>query len=181
MAKPPDQPIAIGIDPVTPADVPLVLELIRGLAEYEHEPDAVKTTPALLHAALFGQPPAAEAVIARADGVVAGFALWFQTFSTWTGVPGLWLEDLFVKPEHRRRGVGRALLTHLAKLCRERRYGRLEWSVLDWNQPAIEFYRALGAVAMDDWTINRLSGDALNRLAGPDWPAPSGPPGHGRI
>jgi ribosomal protein S18 acetylase RimI-like enzyme len=153
-------------DPATPADVPLVLELIRGLAEYEHEPDAVQTTPTQLHAALFGKPPAAEAAIARLDGGAAGFALWYQTFSTWTGRPGLWLEDIFVKPEYRRRGVGRALLTYLAVLCEQRGYARLEWSVLDWNTPAIDFYRSLGATAMDEWTINRLSGQALRRLAG---------------
>jgi GNAT superfamily N-acetyltransferase len=159
-------PPGVTIDRVTPADIPLALEFIQGLADYEHEPDAVKTTPALLHKALFGERPAAEAVIARIDGVPAAFALWFQTYSTWTGLPGLWLEDLFVKPELRRNGVGKALLVYLARLCVERGYGRFEWSVLDWNTPSIDFYRSLGAVAMDEWTINRISGEALHRLAG---------------
>ena len=159
-------PAPTTIEPATPADIPQILAFIRGLAEYEHEPAAVLTTEADLHEALFGPRSAAECVIARCDGAPAGFALWFQTFSTWTGRPGLWLEDLFVWPEYRRRGAGRALLVYLARLCIERNYGRLEWSVLDWNTPAIAFYRSLGAVAMDEWTINRLTGDALKNLAG---------------
>jgi GNAT superfamily N-acetyltransferase len=118
-----------------------------------------------MHAALFGQPPAAEAVIAWYEGQPAGMALWFQTFSTWTGQPGLWLEDLFVRVEHRRRGVGRALLVYLARVCIERNYGRFEWSVLDWNEPSIAFYRALGAEPMSEWTTQRVTGDALKRLA----------------
>ena len=157
--------VIVTIDPATPEDVPVVLDLIRGLAEYEREPEAAQATPAQIHTALFGERPCAEAVIARLDGQPAGFALWFQTFSTWTGKPGLWLEDLFVLPELRRRGVGRALLSYLARLCIARDYGRFEWSVLDWNEPSIAFYRALGAVAMDDWTTQRLSGEALLRLS----------------
>ncbi len=159
-------PPGVTIEPVRPDEIGLVLEFIQGLADYEHEPDAVKATPQQLQEALFGARPAAEAVIARMDGVPAGWALWFQTYSTWTGLPGLWLEDLFVKPELRRKGVGKALLVYLARICVERGYGRFEWSVLDWNTPSIGFYRSLGAVAMDEWTTNRVTGDALTRLAG---------------
>ncbi|HLF77077.1 MAG TPA: GNAT family N-acetyltransferase [Dehalococcoidia bacterium] len=158
-------PSGLTIDPVTSDEVPLALEFIRGLAEYEHEPEAVKTTPEQLSDALFGPAPAAEAVIARLGGAPAGFALWTRNYSTWTGQPGLWLEDIFIKPEYRRHGIGKALMIYLARLCQERGYGRFEWSVLDWNTPAIDFYRALGAESMDEWTINRLSGDALKRLA----------------
>jgi GNAT superfamily N-acetyltransferase len=155
----------ITITPVTPDDIPLVMHLIRALAEYEHEVESAQATPEQLHEALFGPNPSAEAVIARLDGVAAGWAVWFQTFSTWTGRPGLWLEDLFVYPEMRRFGVGRALLQHLARVCVDRDYTRFEWSVLDWNEPSIAFYRSLGAVAMDEWTTNRITGEALRRLA----------------
>jgi len=153
------------IQPATPDDVPLMLDLVRELAEYEKQPEAVKATPEQLRSALFGERPAAEAVIARWDGRPVGWALWFQSFSTWTGRPGLWLEDLYVRPAYRRRGVGRALLVYLARLCRERGYGRFEWAVLDWNTPAVGFYRALGAEAMSEWTTHRLAGEALERLA----------------
>jgi GNAT superfamily N-acetyltransferase len=158
-------PDGVTIDPVKPDEVFLALEFIRGLAEYEREPDAVKTTPVQLTEALFARNAAAEAVIARCDGLPAGFALWTRNYSTWTGQSGLWLEDIFIKPEFRRRGVGQALMVYLARICVERNYGRFEWSVLDWNTPAIDFYRALGAEAMEEWTINRLSGEALKRLA----------------
>ena len=161
----PDVP-QITITPATPDDVPVILDLIRGLAEYEHEPESATATAEQIHEALFGARPAAECVIARLeDGEAAGFALWFQNFSTWTGRPGLWLEDLFVWPQHRRLGVGNALLRYLARICVERNYGRFEWSVLDWNTPAIDFYKSLGAVPMDEWTIFRLTGDALKDLA----------------
>jgi GNAT superfamily N-acetyltransferase len=153
------------IDPATPDDVPLILDLIRELAEYEHEPDAAQATPEQIHKGLFGSHPAAEAAIARVDGEPVGWALWFQNFSTWTGKPGLWLEDLYVRPQHRKRGVGTAMLVYLARLCVERDYGRFEWSVLDWNTPSIAFYEALGAVPMSEWTNYRLTGDALSRLA----------------
>jgi GNAT superfamily N-acetyltransferase len=155
----------ITIDPVTPEDVPLVMELIHELAVYEREPESVKATPEMLHRALFGEPPACEAVIARFDGQAAGWAIWFQTFSTWTGRPGLWLEDLFVRPEYRRKGIGKALLVRLARICNQRGYGRFQWSVLDWNEPALEFYRSLGAIAEDEWTTHRITGEALDRLA----------------
>lgn len=153
------------IEATTPDDVALILEFVRELAAYENEPDAVYATEALLHEALFVERPAAEAVIARYDGQPAGLALWFQNFSTWTGRSGLWLEDLFVRPTYRRLGVGRALLTYLANVCVERGYGRFEWSVLDWNTPALDFYHSLGARAMDEWTIHRVEGEALLRLA----------------
>jgi GNAT superfamily N-acetyltransferase len=156
----------IRIDAATPNDVPLILELIRELAEYEREPDAAQATAEQMHAALFGERPAVEAVIARIDDEPVGWAVWFQTFSTWTGKPGLWLEDLYVRPQFRRAGAGKALLVYLAQVCMERDYGRFEWSVLDWNEPALDFYRNLGAVAMDEWTIHRVTGDALRRLAG---------------
>ncbi len=156
------------IDPATPDDLSLILQLIRELAEFEKEPESAQATQQQLHAALFGAKPAAEAVILRLDGEPVGWALWFQNFSTWTGLPGLWLEDLYVRPQHRRNGVGRALLAYLARLCRERGYGRFEWSVLDWNTPAIDFYRAIGAEPMAQWTTQRLSGDALARLAAED-------------
>jgi len=157
--------MALSIDFARPEDVPLILELIRELAEFEHEAESARATGEQLHEALFGPRPAAEAVIARVDGEAAGWALWFQNFSTWTGKPGLWLEDLYVRPQHRRQGVGRGLLVYLARLCVERGYGRFEWSVLDWNTPALEFYKALGAEPMGEWTTQRLTGDALSRLA----------------
>jgi GNAT superfamily N-acetyltransferase len=155
----------IFIQPAAPKDLPLILELIRELAEYEKQPDAAQATESQLQQALFGEKPAAEAVIARVDGQPAGGALWFQSFSTWTGKPGLWLEDLYVRPAYRRRGIGRALLVYLARLCVERGCGRLEWSVLDWNTPALDFYRELGAEPMADWTVQRLDGEALTALA----------------
>ena len=150
--------------PARPGDEDLLLELIRELAVYEREPDAVAATPALLNEALFGTAPTAEAVIAEWDGEPAGFALFFLNFSTWTGRPGLYLEDLFVREPLRGRGVGKALLLHLASLARQRGCGRMEWSVLDWNEPAIEFYRTLGAKPMDDWTVFRLDARALDAL-----------------
>lgn len=151
----------------TAADVPQIIAFVRELAAFEREPDAVVATEAMLDAALFGPRPAAEAVIAEAaDGAPLGFALFFQNFSTWTGLPGMYLEDLYVTPAARGAGVGKALLRHLADIAVERGYGRFEWSVLDWNQPAIDFYRAMGAVGMDEWTVQRVTGDALRALAG---------------
>lgn len=151
----------------TPADVPQILAFVRELAEFEREPDAVLATEPMLEAALFGPRPAAEAVIAEnAAGTPLGFALFFQNFSTWTGLPGLYLEDLYVTPAARGAGVGKALLRHLADIALTRGYARFEWSVLDWNQPAIDFYRAMGATGMDEWTVQRVTGDALLALAG---------------
>ena len=149
-----------------PADVPVLLELVRELAAYEREPDAVEATEELLAVALFGPAPVASCSVALDDrGGVVGFALWYVTFSTWKGRPGLWLEDLFVRPAARGTGLGRALLSELARTCVERGYPRFEWWVLDWNAPAIGFYRSLGAVPQDEWTTFRVDGDALRALA----------------
>lgn len=150
----------------TLADVPLILRLVRELAEFEREPDAVEATEDMLAAALFGERPAAEAVIAELDGASVGFALFFQNFSTWTGRPGIYLEDLYVTPAARGSGTGTALLRHLAGIALDRGCGRFEWAVLDWNEPAINFYRAMGAVGMDEWRVQRVAGDALVKLAG---------------
>jgi GNAT superfamily N-acetyltransferase len=151
-----------------PEDVPDLHALIRGLAEYERLSDICVSTEDDLASALFGEIPAAEALIARLDGnseVCAGFALFFHTYSTFLGQRSLWLEDLFVKPEFRGAGLGRQLLTAMAALARARRCGRFEWAVLDWNAPAIRFYESLGATILPDWRIARLTGDALARLA----------------
>jgi len=156
----------ISIRPATSDDVALILELVRELATYEREPEAVTATEPMLERALFGTRPFAEAVIAEADGTPVGFALYFFNFSTWTGKPSLYLEDLFVRESARGQGAGKALLRHLAGIALDRDCGRFEWSVLDWNTPAIDFYRAMGAQPMDEWTIQRVSGDALVTLAG---------------
>lgn len=148
-----------------PEDVPQVLALIRELADYERLSGAVVATEALLADALFGDAPAAEVVIAEVDGAPAGFALFFHTFSTFLGRRGLYLEDLFVRPAHRGRGIGTQLMRHLAALALARGCGRFEWTVLDWNAPAIGFYRALGAAPQDGWTVQRVEGDALHALA----------------
>ena len=153
------------IRPATPQDVATILGFVRDLAIFEREPDAVVATEAMLHEALF-ERQVAEAVIAEVDQKPVGFALFFHNFSTWTGRPGIYLEDLYVAPEARGAGVGTALLRHLAGLALDRGCGRFEWSVLDWNTPAIDFYRAVGAVAMDEWTVQRVSGEALAKLAG---------------
>lgn len=150
----------------TEDDVPLVHRFIRELAEYERLEHEVVATEDHLRETLFGQRPYAEVMIAEMEGEPAGFALFFHNYSTFLARPGLYLEDLYVRPEMRGRGVGRALLAHLARLAVERGCGRLEWWVLDWNESAIRFYRSLGAQAMDDWTIFRVTGDALHRLAG---------------
>ncbi|MFE6131165.1 GNAT family N-acetyltransferase [Streptomyces sp. NPDC056437] len=149
----------------TPADVPEILAMVRELAEYEKAPQEARATPEQVHAALFGERPGAYAHIAETDdGEVVGFALWFLNFSTWTGVQGLYLEDLFVRPDRRGGGYGKALLSELARICGERGYERLEWSVLDWNAPSISFYEALGARPQDEWTVYRLTGEALKSL-----------------
>jgi GNAT superfamily N-acetyltransferase len=149
-----------------PADVPVIHALIRELADYERSLPEAKATVEQLDAALFGPHPAMFAHVAEdeASGEVVGFALWFRNFSTWTGTHGIYLEDLYVKPGLRGSGHGRALLQTLARLCVERGYGRLEWSVLDWNEPSIGFYKSLGAEPMDEWTVFRLSGNALAAL-----------------
>ena len=148
-----------------PGDEDGILECIRALATYEKEPDAVETTADGLREALFGRSPSVFAhVVARRERIV-GIAVWFLNYSTWTGRGGIYLEDLFVYADERGHGYGKALLRRLARLCAARGYRRLEWSVLDWNQPAIGFYRSIGAAGMDEWTVQRLSGDALARLA----------------
>lgn len=147
-------------------DVPVILQMIKGLAEYEKLADQVIATEDGLREALFGAHPSAEVVIGYAGDRPAGFALFFHTFSTFLGQRGLYLEDLFVLPEWRGRGLGRLLLAHLARIAVERNCGRMEWSVLDWNEPAMRVYRGIGATPLDDWTICRLTGDALHRLAG---------------
>ncbi|MGH8918855.1 MAG: GNAT family N-acetyltransferase [Actinomycetes bacterium] len=151
----------------TPADVPAIVALVHALAEYEREPQSCHLTDEQLHAALFGPAPALFGHVADADGTVVGCALWFLNFSTWRGVHGVYLEDLVVDPAHRGGGHGKALLTRLAEICVERDYGRFEWSVLDWNEPSIAFYRKLGAVPMDEWTVHRLDGAALRELGTP--------------
>jgi GNAT superfamily N-acetyltransferase len=154
------------VRPAAPADVPVLLELVHELAAYEREPDAVEATEPMLAEALFGRSPVASCSVALdADGAVVGFALWYVTFSTWKGLPGLWLEDLFVRPGARGSGLGKALLQELARTCVDRGYARFEWWVLDWNAPAIGFYRSLGAVPQDEWTTFRVDGDALRALA----------------
>ncbi|MEY3734430.1 MAG: hypothetical protein RL347_1789 [Actinomycetota bacterium] len=157
----------MAIREATPADVPDILAMIHELAEYEKAPHEVVATPGLLREALFGDNPAVFALIAQDDhsGESVGFALWFRNFSTWLGRHGVYLEDLYVRPTYRGQGYGKALLQALARIAVERGYGRFEWWVLDWNTPALEFYRSIGAVPMDEWTVQRVSGDALRRLA----------------
>jgi GNAT superfamily N-acetyltransferase len=146
-------------------DVRAIHRLIRELAEYERALPEVTATPDHLRQALFGPDPALFGHVAVRDGRVVGFALWFLNYSTWLGSHGIYLEDLYVTPDMRGQGIGRELLAELARLCVQRGYGRLEWAVLDWNEPAIGFYRSLGAVAMDDWTVHRVTGAGLVKLA----------------
>jgi GNAT superfamily N-acetyltransferase len=146
-------------------DVPVILSLIRGLAEYEKLSAEVTATEEGLRKSLFGPDRAAEVLIAYADATAVGFAVYFQNYSTFLGRPGIYLEDLFVLPQWRRHGHGRRLLAEVARVALERKCGRLEWAVLDWNEPALQFYRSLGAKAMDEWTVYRLTGDAIRKLA----------------
>ncbi len=155
----------VRIRPATPADIPTILHFIRSLAMYEKLLDSVVADEAKLTATLFGERPYAEVLIASCDEHPAGFALFFHNYSTFLAKPGIYLEDLFVDPEFRGRGVGKALLIQLAKLSVERDCGRLEWSVLDWNEAAIGFYKSLGAQPLSEWTIFRVTGDALTRLS----------------
>ncbi|UOY01356.1 GNAT family N-acetyltransferase [Blastococcus sp. PRF04-17] len=153
------------VRPVRPDDVPAVVALVRELADYERALHEVRLTEAQLAACLFGSSPALFGHVAERDGEVVGIALWFLNFSTWRGTHGIYLEDLYVSPQHRGSGLGRELLRTLAEVCVERGYSRLEWSVLDWNTPSIEFYEAAGAVPMDDWTVFRLTDQALTGFA----------------
>ena len=156
---------SLAIRAAVEADAPLILHFIRRLAEYERLAHEVVATEDGLRRSLFGEKPAAEVVIAEWAGEPTGFALFFHNFSTFLGRPGVYLEDLYVEPAHRGRGIGRALLAYLARLAVERGCGRLEWAVLDWNEPAIRFYRSLGAAPMDEWTVMRVTGDGLRALA----------------
>jgi len=156
------------IEPAQPADAALIVALVRELAEYERLLQDVRITTDDVQRDLFGPRAFAEAVIARVGDEPVGFALWFHNYSTFAGRPGLYLEDLFVRPAFRGRGYGEALLRYLARVTVERGCARFEWSVLDWNEPALAFYRKLGAVPMDDWTVQRVSGDALLALAASD-------------
>ncbi len=149
----------------TPADVGDILQLIRDLAAYEREPDAVRATVESLYATLFGPTPTAEAIVTESGGEIVGMALYFTNFSTWSGRDGLYLEDLYVRPEARGSGLGKALLQRLARIAVARGCARVEWSVLDWNTPALDFYRSLGARPMNEWTVHRLDGDALATFA----------------
>jgi len=153
------------IRPATPEDIPLVLAFVRELAEYERLSHLVSATEARLRDSLFGSRPGAEVLLGFAGDTPVGFAVYFHNFSTFLGVKGLWLEDLYVHPALRRHGYGRALLLHVARIARDRGCGRFEWAALDWNEPAIRFYESLGAVALDDWTIFRVTGPALEKLA----------------
>ncbi len=164
--------MAITIRAAVPGDAPLIVRFIRGLADYERLLHECEADEQKIRATLFGERPAAEVLIAERDELPAGFALFFPTYSTFLAKPGLHLEDLYVEPEARGAGIGRALLAELAAICVERDYGRLEWAVLDWNEPAIGFYRALGAVPMDEWTTFRVTGEALTELAAGRLPRP---------
>ncbi len=148
-----------------PGDEAGIVECIRALAAYEKEPDAVRTTADDLRQALFASFPSVFAHVVEKEQRIVAIAVWFLNYSTWTGRNGVYLEDLFVQEDERRHGYGRALLATLARVCAERGYSRLEWSVLDWNEPSIRFYRSIGAVGMDEWTVQRLAGDALTQLA----------------
>ena len=156
------------IRPATQTDLPAIMQLIHDLAVYEKAPDAVETNAAEIGAALFADEPKVFCSIADENGEVIGIAIWFLNFSTWQGKHGIYLEDLYIKPEYRGNGHGLAMLKHLAAICVQRGYGRFQWWVLDWNTPAIEFYKSQGAVAMDEWTVYRVSGDALKRLGSAD-------------
>lgn len=157
-------PAGVRIEPATARDVPLILRLIKELAEYEKLSDMVVATEERLMTTLFGERPAAEVAIAYVGGHPVGYAMWFHTFSTFLAQRGLYLEDVYVRPEYRGRGIGRTLLAHVAAVAVERDCGRLEWVVLDWNEPAIRFYESLGARALDEWRTFRLTGEALTRV-----------------
>ncbi|KAB2343330.1 GNAT family N-acetyltransferase [Actinomadura rudentiformis] len=152
------------IRPATPDDVPTILRLVHELATYERAANEVKATEADLRSTLFGAEPKVFAHVAEHEGEVVGFALWFVSFSTWLGKHGIYLEDLYVSPDVRGHGYGKALLAELARIAVERGYGRVEWSVLDWNTPAIGFYKSLGATPQDEWTVHRLTGEPLRAL-----------------
>lgn len=157
--------MTISIRPAAPSDVATIMGFVRELATFEKAPDEVTSNEDIMHEALFGVRPAAEALIAELDGAAVGMAVFYHNFSTWTGVRGIWLDDLYVTPHARGSGAGRALLRHLARIAVDRGCARFEWWVLDWNEPAIAFYKSLGAKPMEEWTVNRVDGDALKLLA----------------
>ena len=158
----------LNLRPAVPADAPLILAFIRELADYEREPEAAVATEADLQRYAFSDHPLVKVTMAEWEGQPAGFALFFYNYSTWQGRPGLYLEDLFVRPAFRGRGIGKALLVHLAKIAVKENCGRFQWAVLDWNQPSIDFYLALGAQKLSEWLIMRVDGEALERLAAQD-------------
>jgi GNAT superfamily N-acetyltransferase len=157
--------MTLSIRPARPGEAAVVLQFVRDLAEYEKLLHEAVATEAMIDAALFGASPHVFCDFAEWDGEVVGFALWFLNFSTFSGRSGIYLEDLFVRPAHRGKGIGKALMVHLAAKCVENGWARLQWSVLDWNMPSIDFYKSLGGILLDDWTVVRVSGDALRRLA----------------
>ena len=158
-------PESLRIEPATERDIPLILEFVRGLAEYEKHLDRVEATEDRIRKTLFGAEPAAQVVFAYDNDTPVGYAIFFYTYSSFVGLPGVYLEDLFVKPEARGKSVGRELLRYLARVAKEKGCSRIEWAVLNWNEPAIGFYKKLGAVPMDEWDVYRLSGTELDRLA----------------
>lgn len=157
--------MTVSIRNATPSDVPTIMGFVRELALFEKAPDEVTSNEAIMHEALFGAHPAAEALIAEIDGAPVGMAVFYHNFSTWTGVRGIWLDDLYVTPQARGAGAGKALLKALARIAVDRGCARFEWWVLDWNAPAIAFYQSIGAKPMDEWTVQRVDGDALKALA----------------
>jgi GNAT superfamily N-acetyltransferase len=160
------RPAHLSITPATEADVLIILNFIKGIAAYEKLSHEVVATEQGLRETLFGPKPYAEVLIARADGEPVGFALFFHNYSTFLGQPGIWLEDLFVLPHRRGQGIGKGLLVEVVKIAGQRKCGRVEWSVLDWNEPSIQFYKSLGAVPMDEWTTFRMTGEVIERVAG---------------
>jgi GNAT superfamily N-acetyltransferase len=155
----------MNIRPAKTSDIDEILALIYELALYEKAPEEAKATKSQIMESFFSDSPKVFCEIVEVNGEIAGLAIWFLNYSTWQGKHGIYLEDLFVRPQFRGRGIGKALLKHLAQICVDRGYGRFQWWVLDWNEPSIEFYKALGAVAMDEWTVYRVTGDALTKLA----------------
>ena len=155
----------MNIRPAKATDIDEILALIYELALYEKAPEEAKATESQIRESFFGDNPKVFCELVEVDGDIAGFAIWFLNYSTWQGKHGIYLEDLFIRPQFRGRGFGKALLKHLAQICVERGYGRFQWWVLDWNEPSIEFYKSIGAVAMDEWTVYRVTGDALIDLA----------------